>query len=707
MTSSCLGCACVTPRTASPAGRLLLATQVDHTARTLRTLAGRQGLTLRALTPGLLALDSDAVSEFVTLARAALTSTESEEVRCVVVDSHDLPDTAALTQALTAPTLAAAAARVKHADLVQLFSDEARCFHAEYQPIISLADRRNLGYEALLRGTTPAGAPVAPDVMFPAAEAAGWMHLLDRVGRTTALRDAAGWLPEDQLLFINFVPTSIYRPEACLRTTEQAAHQAGIRLDQIVFEVTEGQRVRDLNHLEVVFDYYRSRDCKVALDDLGSGYSSLNMLVRLRPDIVKLDKDIVQGLPDPISRAVVSAIVEITHSYGGRVLAECVETEEQAAAAKDLGVDLGQGWLFGRPERRTPPEDRAPETTTSTGAGNGPITVSGTVIGPTAPVVDPSRPDPAVAVHEPAELPQAGVDLAGMSGLLVRAMHGSVSGVTVVDVQAAIHPMIYVNPAFEEITGYSSADMVGRNCRVLQGPGTDPEAVRALSLAIARGEEHQCVLLNYRKDGTPWWNELHLSPVHDQAGRLTHYLGYQHDVTTRVEAEAQLARQATQDSLTGLANRSHLLERLQVALDRAEARARSVAVIFIDLNGFKTVNDTYGHAAGDSVLIQVAERLRATLRESDVVCRNGGDEFVAVLPDLDPIDAARIAARAVDDITEKLRRPFTVEGPATFALGGSVGVGLFPQDATTADGLLDVADSSMYQIKRSRLNRQL
>ena len=106
-------------------------------------------------------------------------------------------------------------------------------------------------------------------------------------------------------MFVNFLPTTIYRPEVCLATTERAAEQAGLRLDQLVFEVTESEQVNDLDHLEKVFSYYRERGCKVALDDLGAGYSSLNMLVRLKPDIVKLDNEMVQRLPELVSRSVV------------------------------------------------------------------------------------------------------------------------------------------------------------------------------------------------------------------------------------------------------------------------------------------------------------------------------------------------------------------------------------------------------------------
>ena len=345
---SCGDCPCSAPPAAPVVSRLLLASRVQHTVSALRSLAVREGRVLQQLTPGLLLLEDDTAGAFVVSAAAALTTVESQEVRCVQLERADPVDLPLVALAMTAPTLAQAAARVVHTDLVPLFADEQASFHSAYQPIVSLTGLQTVGHEALLRATTPGGQLVMPDALFPAAEAAGWTHLIDRVGRTTALRGAASWLGQD-LLFINFDPTSIYRPQVCLRTTELAARDAGIALDQLVFEVTESHQVRDLDHLEQVFAYYRSHRCKVALDDLGAGYSSLNMLVRLRPDIVKLDRELVQALPDPVSRAVVRAIVDITHSYGGLVLAECVETQVQADAAFDLGVDLGQGWLFGRP----------------------------------------------------------------------------------------------------------------------------------------------------------------------------------------------------------------------------------------------------------------------------------------------------------------------------------------------------------------------
>ncbi len=385
MSGTCVGCSCRTVSTGGSGNLALLATRVDHTVGILRSLASRHDATVKALAPGLLAVETDRVDGLIEAACEALTRVETDEVHCLVLDSAELSDGAVIGRAMTSPSLTEAGARVRNADLVALFENEERCFHSAYQRIVTLADSRVIGYEALLRAETLTGQPVMPDELFPAAESAGWVHLLDRVGRTTALREAGPWLG-DALLFINFIPTSIYRPEVCLRTTEAAAEQAGIRLDQLVFEVTEGHKIEDVDHLERVFEHYRGRRCKVALDDLGSGYSSLNLLVRLQPDIVKLDKEIVQALPGPTSTEVVGAVVKIVHSYGGRVLAECVETEEQAEAAAELQVDLAQGWFFGRPERPLPMGSPAHE------------------VGPAPSVpAQPHLPDAAVAVTPEAE----------------------------------------------------------------------------------------------------------------------------------------------------------------------------------------------------------------------------------------------------------------------------------------------------------------
>ena len=701
--------------------RLLLATQVSHTLTALRAALREIGVEADEQAPGMLEATTSDVPTLVRAVRSRLSSVEAAEVHAVqLVDQHG---PALVAAALGATTLAQLGARAEHADLLPLFADEGNAFRSVYQPIVALGDASTptpddpaktgdyqvIGYEALLRATGPTG-PLLPPALFGAAEQAGWLHVLDRIGRTTALRGAAGWLGTD-LLFVNFLPTSIYRPQVCLRTTEQAAFEAGLRLEQLVFEVTESERVTDLDHLADVFAYYRDQGCKVALDDLGAGYSSLNMLVQLKPDVVKLDKDLVQRLPDKVSAAVVTAVVDITHSYGGLVLAECVETAEQAAAARDLGVDLGQGWHFGRPQEKTP----LPVATKT----KRPRKLAELSRWPAGPVFDGN--DPAVALPAPET---SGTESAGgtapaaasasqpaasgatqhgpsdVEALLAGAVQVSSVGITIADATIGDMPLIYVNDAFELRTGYHAPEVLGRDCRLLQGPGTDPVAVRELGDAIRVGREHVSVLQNYRKDGTPWWNELRVSPLRNSRGEVTHYFGFQNDVTDRVEAEHQVAHMAYYDQLTDLPNRLHLLRTLEKETARALAEGTSVAVLFLDLDGFKAVNDRYGHAIGDLTLTAAAACLRGALRENDLLVRYSGDEFVVVLTGVPPDTAQRVAQRTADAVVGSLITPLQVSGEDV-QLGASVGVAIFPDHGRTPEELLQAADRAMYAAKQT------
>jgi diguanylate cyclase (GGDEF)-like protein/PAS domain S-box-containing protein len=700
--SNCVGCSCSFARDAGTGGRVLLSTRVSHSLRGLRNALASTGAVVTELMPGLLDVQTDDPVGVLTTARLRLSSVEAAEVRALVVGAEQGDDL--LAAALTAPTLTQITARAEHADLLPLFADELNAFRSVYQPIVTLGDSNDtpavIGYEALLRAAGPTG-PVMPDELFGAAAAAGWLHVLDRVGRTTALRGAAGWLGDAQL-FVNFLPTTIYRPEVCLRTTEQAAKAAGLRLDQVVFEVTESERITDVDHLADVFAYYRERGCRVALDDLGAGYSSLNLLVRLQPDVVKLDKDIVQQLPGAVSAAVVAAVVDITHSYGGQVLAECIETAEQADAARELGVDLGQGWFFGRPQERTRP---------ISGSTDHPIARDVAQV-LSASALGHSGNDAAVAITsevQPFGLEPAGLDKlprgdAAVEALLSRSVAVCTGGVTIVDMGVEDHPLVYVNAAFERATGYSAAEVLGRNCRFLQGHSTDPEAVRQIREAVAAGREHVSVLRNFRKDGSLWWNELRLSPVTSSTGQLTHYFGFQSDVTERVEAEQRLAHLAFHDKLTRLPNRALLMQELDRAVAQANITGQRLTLLFIDLDGFKAINDRLGHAAGDLVLTATAMRLRLSLREGDLLGRYGGDEFIAVLVDVPADHSHAIARRAADAVLDSFHSPLDLADEPV-QLGVSIGVALFPEHGSGTEELVRAADHAMYAAKRAGRGR--
>lgn len=343
---SCGGsCACRTGPSIGTGQHLMIRSATAQTLSIVAEIARASGVAA-GLDGRLCHLEGEGLATLVLAIDAALSATESAEARAVFLPPGASPSDL-LEQVMGALSVAELAARERHRDLVDL-ADAPDRFYARFQPIVALGTGATVAHEALLRAYGPTGHELPAARLFGAAAAGGWTNVLDRIGRETAIRDAAPWLGDGRL-FINFIPTSIYRPEVCLATTLAAARRHGVPLSQLTFEVVETHRTDDVQHLVSVVEYYRERGARVALDDVGSGYSSLSLVAEIRPDVVKIDMDLVQRLPDPTSIAIVSAIVELSHSIGATVIAEGIETEEQAAASRELGADLGQGFLFGRP----------------------------------------------------------------------------------------------------------------------------------------------------------------------------------------------------------------------------------------------------------------------------------------------------------------------------------------------------------------------
>ncbi len=324
--------------------------------------------------------------------------------------------------------------------------------------------------------------------------------------------------------------------------------------------------------------------------------------------------------------------------------------------------------------------------------------------------------------------------------LLYQAIAASSNGIVISDPNQADNPLIYVNRSFELMTGYSAEEILGHNCRFLQGSDGDQLALDEVRAAVR--EERDCLVLlrNYRKDGTLFWNELYVSSVYDERGHLVNFVGVQNDVTERKQAEEELQRahdeledrvrqrtarlaeanaqlqgeiaerqvleeqlthQAFHDPLTGLPNRNLFLDRLDLALERPGRREGEVAVLFMDLDDFKVVNDSLGHEVGDQMLLAVTERLENSMLGDATLARFGGDEFTVLLEDVaSPSDAARVAER----IEEALRAPFVLRGRERFVTT-SVGISFSGQGGKRPGDLLRNADLAMYQAKAKGKNR--
>ena len=297
---------------------------------------------------------------------------------------------------------------------------------------------------------------------------------------------------------------------------------------------------------------------------------------------------------------------------------------------------------------------------------------------------------------------------------LVAAIEATSNGVVLVDCLQPDMPISFVNSGFERITGYSRAETIGKNCRFLQGPETDQDTVAALRQGIHKGQSFTSRLLNYRKDGTTFWNDLIINPIVDTASNLTGFVGIQNDVTSEVLAQlkvlekieeleatkrsldvanAELKKLAYFDPLTGLPTRRLFQDRLMRSLARSRRTGDIVAVAFMDLDGFKQVNDNLGHEAGDLALRQATERMRGRLRETDTLARLGGDEFIVLL---DTQVSQSIVANICDRISGAFSAPFTL-GASAVHLDVSIGTAFYPRDGEDARCLMSFAAAAMYR----------
>ena len=285
--------------------------------------------------------------------------------------------------------------------------------------------------------------------------------------------------------------------------------------------------------------------------------------------------------------------------------------------------------------------------------------------------------------------------------LLRRAVESTEDGVSIADARLPDMPLVYVNSAFERITGYSADEVLGRNCRFLQGDEQDQMGRHEIRRGVEQGREARALLRNYRKDGSLFWNDLHVNPVRDDAGVITHYVGVQYDVTERQRYQEQIAHLATHDELTGLPNRNLLLDRLQQAIASAARFKRGVGVLFVDLDNFKMINDSLGHGAGDQTLRAVAKRFSACVREADTVGRIGGDEFVLLISE--QADGSGID-RVIERIEAAFAEPLDVGGHQHYVTC-SMGYCCYPRDGDDAEALLMHADIAMYEAKQAGRNR--
>lgn len=263
--------------------------------------------------------------------------------------------------------------------------------------------------------------------------------------------------------------------------------------------------------------------------------------------------------------------------------------------------------------------------------------------------------------------------------------------------------IIDVNAAFTQITGYTKPEVVGQNPRILKSDRHSPAFYAALWQQLTETGHWTGEVWNRRKNGELYAEMLTISAVHDDQGHVQHYVAVFSDITEKKQHQERLEHIAHFDALTGLPNRVLLADRLSQAIRQARRQKRLLAVVYLDLDGFKAINDSYGHDVGDQLLMVIASRMRAAMREQDTIARLGGDEFVALLTDL---SSTEVIEPLLKRLAEAAASPLFI-GNLGLQVSASLGVAFYPQEQeeVSASQLLRQADQAMYQAKMSGKNR--
>jgi diguanylate cyclase (GGDEF)-like protein/PAS domain S-box-containing protein len=279
-----------------------------------------------------------------------------------------------------------------------------------------------------------------------------------------------------------------------------------------------------------------------------------------------------------------------------------------------------------------------------------------------------------------------------LQALLTQAVAQMANAVMITDVKGHI---VWVNDAFCEICGYDRDEVIGRTPSFLKSGKQGAEVYEELWQQVLSGRVWQGKMVDARKDGSLYTADETITALRDADGAIRHFVAVQQDVTQRERLHERERFLAHHDALTGLPNRALLHETVQKAISSASRGQHMVAVLFVDLDGFKTVNDQYGHYLGDQLLAAVAERMQSAVRQSDTIARVGGDEFVALACGIEGRDdAARLAKKLLDSFAS----PFVVRGKR-FDIRASMGIAIFPSDGADGDTLINNADQAMYQAK--------
>ncbi|UZP68049.1 GGDEF domain-containing protein [Desulfovibrio mangrovi] len=498
---------------------------------------------------------------------------------------------------------------------------QTRSIQTLYQPIVSFPSGDIMAWEALSRG--PEQSPFrSPDILFDLAEEMGMLFALERVCRENAIVRADA-LAENQKLFLNIHPRTLTDPGFTPGSTREIIEKVGLKPENIVLEITERHSIRDFSLFYKTLDHYRGQGFQVAIDDAGTGYSGLSTIAELKPNFIKIDMSLIRNIDrDPVRRALLETIVAFADKIDSKVIAEGIETQEEASTLLQIGTHFGQGYYLGRP---TYPKQQTTIDLSAIRPANQPIALRST--GYSVPVGSYAKP---VNIVSPDTLVSEIREYFEENNL------NSSIAVTANDEPVGLIMEYHLNRQLSAQYGLAlyykrPAKSVMDASPLIVDENTPVEATAQMAMQRSQLQAYDDVIITKK-------------------GKLLGLVTVQTLLNVLAQAQVELAKGT--NPLTGLPGNVALENEIECRL-RSEAR---FALIYADLDNFKAYNDTYGFKNGDRIILLLADILTWAIRRhgirGDITAHIGGDDFVCVL---DRNKAERIC-RAVTRCFKRLVR---------------------------------------------------
>ncbi|MFZ2033102.1 MAG: EAL domain-containing protein [Candidatus Dormiibacterota bacterium] len=595
---------------------------------------------------------------------------------------------------------------------------------AALQPVVRLRDRTVLGYEALCR-FTPRGGLRTPDDLFAAVIITGQKLDVDAACLTAAF--TAGTQTPPATLFVNVAVETLVEGSPAGDRLSRMTETAGVAPENVVLEVSERSPIGDLTRLRRVVAELRARGFRIAIDDAGAGHASMLVIAEVQPEFIKIDRELIHGIDvSAARRALAVSLLSFGAHINARVIAEGIETEDELQTLLGLGIQFGQGWLLGRPVMVAPPLDATSVVAVTSDWFMEQRTASfRTVVLEVSPNhLDGRKPAPLEPTGKRSALPRALINAAAAlqsehdpAGILrvIADQLPSVVPVDAVYIYAADEshnsflPVYATGSEAEARMAYGYSMDLGVNGwafklgvpRYVKDVSAHPATITIPGTPVGQAESYLIIPLiaGDRRLGVLDCSRLGINRFTSRDLEAAALFGHTAAAAWRnAELYAELTERAILDPLTGLLNSRWLREVGEREVSQSRRSGQSLAVLVLDLDGFKQINDSGGHSAGDLVLRRVGAVLTGMIRSGDAAVRLGGEEFLIVLRDTDTAGAERVALEFRDRLAAVPlprsclpRRKLTV----------SAGIAVLPRNGSGLSELVRAADAAMYDAKRA------